>query len=178
MPDRELQEQISKSERKRQMLALQKLGVQLLKLSAKEWQQLALPDTLQEALELAQRIKNPEGKRRQLQYIGKLMRQIDAEPVEEYLRLREAGHQHKVRRFQALEQLRDDLIEARVSPEQVIVDYPQAERSQLGQLLRTARKERERQQSPRAARKLFRYLRELDELRQHEAAIDAPDSPE
>lgn len=172
MLDDESPDKPSKSERKRQMLALQKIGEQLLEVPEREWSRLGMPENLVEALQLAGRIKSREGKRRQLQYVGKLMRQIDTAAIEAFLQERQAGHQQKLRRFHALEKLRDALIEGDAEPEQVLAEYPQADRSQLAQLVRGARKEQQREQAPRSARKLFRYLRELEELQEHEAGLN------
>ncbi len=173
MPDSHDVDKPSKSELKRQMLALQKLGEQLLTLPRGELDRLALPDQLVDALLLAQRIKSREGRRRQLQYIGKLMRTIDAEPIQRVIEQRETGHREKNQQFHALEQLRDTLIAGdNADLDQALTSYPHADRSRLSQLVRTARKERDREQAPRAARKLFHYLRELEELQQHEATAN------
>ena len=167
----------SKSELKRQMLALQKLGEQLLALPQKELDSLALPEQLMDALMLAKRIKNREGKRRQLQYIGKLMRNIDAEHIRQKLLQRDQLDQQKNHQFHALEQLRDELVSNGVTAvEPVLGRYPDADRSRLKQLVRSAVKETQLQQPPKSARKLFRYLRELEELQQQSAPqATAPD---
>ncbi len=157
-------EKLSKSAMKRQMTELQELGEQLLTLSPAELEQVPLPENLREALTLARRIKAREGRRRQLQFIGKLMRSIDAEPIRRYLLERERGQQQAQRRFHQLEQMRDRLVDNGPGEiEQVIARFPDADRTRLGQLVRNAARERERQQPPSSARKLFRYLRELDE---------------
>lgn len=154
----------SKSELKRQMTELQKLGEQLLQLQPRELEDMQLAEPLMEAVLLARRINSREGKRRQLQYIGKLMRSIDAEPIRLQLLQREQGHQQINRQFHQLEQLRDQLIGNGVSEiDSVIARFPSADRTRLGQLVRAARKEQEQQQAPKSARKLFRYLRELAE---------------
>jgi ribosome-associated protein len=160
-------QQPSKSERKRQMLALQKLGEQLLCYSPAEWDNMALPEPLTEALLLANRIKSREGRRRQLQYIGKLMRSVDAEAISQQLRQRQQGDQQKIRQFHSLERLRDQLInDGPPAVERTLERFPQAQRSRLKQLVRTAIKEQQRQQPAKAARKLFHYLRELAEHEQ------------
>ena len=144
------------------MLALQKLGEQLLHLPQKELDNMALPEQLMDALQLAGRINNREGRRRQLQYIGKIMRRIDAEPIRQRLLQREQGEQEKNHQYHLLEQLRDDLIsEGMPMIEQALHRFPAADRTRLSQLVRSARKEKQRQQPPKSARNLFRYLREL-----------------
>lgn len=75
----------SKTERKKSMHKLQDLGELLMGLNAGQWQQLELPENLQMALNEAQGISKHGAKRRQLQYIGKLMRQLDADILQEKL---------------------------------------------------------------------------------------------
>ena len=131
---------------------------------------MALPEPLVDALMLAKRIKNREGKRRQLQYIGKLMRNIDAEPIRQQLLQRDQLDQQKNQQFHALEQLRNELVDGGLSAvETALVRYPDADRSRLKQLLRSAAKEKQLQQPPKSSRKLFRYLRELEQLQQQNA---------
>ena len=74
-------ERPSKSQRKREMSALQALGESLLRLSAAELARIDLPEPLREAIAETARISSHEGRRRQLQYIGKLMRSTDVEPI-------------------------------------------------------------------------------------------------
>ena len=83
----------SRSAKKRQSTALQKLGEQLTQLDASARAALPLSADLAEALRLYDRIRDKEGRRRQLQYIGRLMREIDAGPIEEALAARTAAHQ-------------------------------------------------------------------------------------
>src|SRR3972149_4405780 len=74
-------EQPSKSQRKREMQALQKTGARLVELNADQLAQIELPERLLEAILEAQRIRDFEGRRRQMQYIGKLMREVDPAPI-------------------------------------------------------------------------------------------------
>jgi len=75
------EETFSKTKRKAEMLELQALGTTLLALPQAQLTALELPDALAAALREAQRVRSREGKRRQLQYIGRLMREVDAEPI-------------------------------------------------------------------------------------------------
>lgn len=154
----------SKTQLKREMEQLQELGSQLVKLPDKALAEVTLDEPLLDAIMLARRLKNREGLRRQLQYIGKLMRKTEVEPIADYLERRAGGHQEKVQEFHALEVLRDQLIDGSDSViEQCMADYPDADRSRLRQLVRTARKEKQGDKPPKAARKLFKYLRELSQ---------------
>ena len=83
----------SKSQRKRDMHALQELGEELVALQPARLRSLALPESLLEAIEQAQRISSREGRRRQLQLIGKLMRQVDADPIRDALAV--DGNRHR-----------------------------------------------------------------------------------
>lgn len=78
-------ERPSKSQRKREALALQRLGEQLVNLNSAQLAKMPLPEELQEAIRAAQGMTQRGARRRQLQYIGKLMRRIDVEPVHEAL---------------------------------------------------------------------------------------------
>jgi ribosome-associated protein len=155
---------VSKTRRKREMEALQRLGEALLSFDAEALQQLGLPDQLLGALDTASRIKSHGARRRQLQYIGKLMRQVDTAPIEAAVHARQHQQSTNTRGFHQLEELREALItggDATLATVQQ--QFPQADRQRLRKLARQARKEREDQQPPKAARTLFRYLRELQE---------------
>ncbi len=152
----------SKSQRKRDMEALQKLGEALLPLADAELAKLPLTDELRSAVQQAKAIKAHGGRKRQLQYIGKLMRAIDAEPIRAALEQRQLRARAQTQRFHQWEELRDRLLrDGEPVIEEICQRYPQAERQRLRQLHRQAVKEREREQAPKAARNLFRYLREL-----------------
>jgi ribosome-associated protein len=159
-------EKPSKSARKREMLALQELGEAIVKLSDGELALIPLEGELAAAVTLARRINNSnEGLRRQLQFIGKLMRQGDISAIEAAYRELQNGRQLLNQQFHQLEQLRDRLLaEGPSAMNEVLELYPQVDRQHLRQLINAAAKEREAAQPPAAARKLFRYLREAAEL--------------
>lgn len=161
----ELDARPSKSERKREMQALQELGEAIVGLSEGELASIPLEGLLAEAIAVARRITSHEGLRRQLQYIGKLMRESDTEAIEAAYQELMNGRQQLNQRFHLLEQLRDRLIAAGPNAmSEVLEDYPDADRQHLRQLISSAIKEREQNKPPAAARKLFKYLRELAEL--------------
>lgn len=154
----------SKSQRKRDMDALQALGEALLPLPDTVLAQLPLNDDLLAALHLAKTIKAHGGRKRQLQYIGKLMRTVDPAPIRAALEQRQQDARAETQHFHQLEDLRDRLLrDGDPVIDEVCGRYPEAERQRLRQLHRQATKERERQQPPKAARSLFRYLRELED---------------
>lgn len=158
-------EKPSKSARKREMQALQDIGAAIVKLSDGELATIPLDGELQDAILTARRIKSHEGLRRQMQFIGKLMRRIDTAAIEAALHDLEHGRQLHNQQFHRLEKLRDELLEAGVGAmDKVLEPYPHADRQHLRQLIGAATKEKEQQKPPAAARKLFRYLRELADI--------------
>ena len=110
------------------------------------------------------KIKKHGGLKRQLQYIGKLMRNMDVEFIQVYLESLKQIHQNASRQFHELEQWRDRLIdEGDPAINEILSQFPNADRQHLRQLVRKASAERKKETEPRAARILFRYLRELTE---------------
>ena len=166
MQDTDYEEQtgISKSQRKRDLDELKSLGWKLLEFSDDALRQLLLPDTLLEALRTAKKITAHGARKRQMQYIGKLMRDIDAAPVRAAIEAREHQQDINTRGFHLIEELRDRLIvEGDSAVPDVLAQFPRTDRQHLRKLVRQARKEHEARQPPRASRQLFRYLRELQE---------------
>ncbi len=118
---------------------------------------------LRAAIELAQRIKM-EGRRRQLQLIGKMLRQRDVEPIRQALDKLKNRHNQQVVLFHKLENLRDRLIDQGDDAiAEVLNLWPDADRQQLRTLIRNAKKEKEGNKPPKSARQIFQYLRELAE---------------
>ncbi|MCO6561103.1 MAG: ribosome-associated protein, partial [Gilliamella sp.] len=120
---------VSKSEIKRDAEALKKLGIELVKLSKNELEKIPLDEDLTYAIELAQKIKK-EGYRRQIQYIGKLLRNRDIDPISQALDKLKNRHNQQISLFHKLEKLRDELI-ATGDAETIIGLYPTADRQQL-----------------------------------------------
>jgi ribosome-associated protein len=166
MQDTEYDEQpeISKSRRKRDLDELKALGWKLLDFSDDALRQLLLPDKLLEAIRTAKQITAHGARKRQMQYIGKLMRDIDDAPVRAAIEASEHQQDTSTRAFHLIEGLRDRLIaEGDTAIPDVLAQFPRTDRQHLRKLVRQARKEHETKQPPRAARLLFRYLRELQE---------------
>lgn len=152
---------VSKSEMKRDMTALQTLGEELVALKPSVLAHFPLPEELAHAIKEAQRFKL-EARRRQLQYIGRLMRNIDIEPIQAALDKLRNKHDQQSAQFHKVEQWRDRLIqEGDTAIEAIMQDYPLADRQQLRQLVRQANKELQTQKPPKAARELFQQLRAL-----------------
>ncbi|TKI06887.1 ribosome biogenesis factor YjgA [Martelella alba] len=156
---------VSKSEIKRDAEALKKLGVELVELGKSSLERIPLDDDLREAVALAQRIKM-EGRRRQIQLIGKMLRARDVEPIRQALDKLKNRHNQQVTLLHKLETLRDRLIErGDEALEEVMALYPAADRQQLRTLVRNAQKERTAGKPPKSARQIFQYLRDQAEDR-------------
>ncbi len=155
---------VSKSQLKRESHALQALGEELVRLPPAKLAKIPMPKELAEAVELARRIKARGGLKRQLQYIGKIMRSIDAEPIEKALDDLKNAAGKEAAKFHRLEQWRDRLIdEGDTALEQLLEEFPHADRQHLRQLMRNAQREAAKQKPPKSAREIFRYLRDLAE---------------
>ena len=152
---------VSKSEIKRDAEVLKKLGVELVNLSKNEISKIPLDEDLLYSIELAQKIKK-EGYRRQIQYIGKLLRNRDIEPITHALDKLKNRHNQQVAMFHRLEKLRDELIETG-DAESIMELFPTADRQQLRTLARSAKKELAANKPPKTARQIFQYLKELSE---------------
>jgi ribosome-associated protein len=152
----------SKSQVKKEMLALQALGEKLVELSADQIKKIDMPLELLDALLFARTIKKGEARRRQLQYIGVLMREADPEPIRKALDIIGRGQLQDAKQIEELERWRDGLVEGSDGLlEEIVSRFPGAERQTLRRLVLSARKEREGNKPPKASRALFRFLRAL-----------------
>src|ERR1700678_2644432 len=130
------EQRLSKSARKREAASLQELGVKLSALPDQEIKALDLPESLFVALRDLRRLPSHGAQVRQRQYIGKLMRKIDPEPVLAKLAERKRSHDLEIRHFQQIERWRDRLLsEPREGVEELLQAYPQVDRPALLKLL-------------------------------------------
>ena len=154
-------EWVSKSEMKRESLALRKLGDTLVKLEPFELAKVPLDEDLAEAVALAHRLHGKhEGLRRHMSYLGKLLRLRDVTEIQKAL----AGFEHKTTvssvKFHKLELWRDRLIkEGDKGVNAIMSEYRQLDRQKLRQLARIGRKEMAAGLPPAAFRELFQYLK-------------------
>jgi ribosome-associated protein len=155
----------SKSQVKREMTALQKLGEQLVDMNDKQLATIPLDDNLLNAIHEARKMPQREARRRHLQFIGKLMRAAEHEAIQEAVdRLQDKSDQyihlqHKIERY------RDLLLENDQQIFQNLINQcPGIDVQHLRQLVRSAQKEKEENKTPASARKLFAYIREQFEL--------------
>jgi len=152
----------SKSELKRQSRDLQDLGQALVDLPAAEFDALPVPEDLRDAIVAARRITSHGARVRQRLYIGKLLRNIDPEPIREALANRAEVDRQRVRREHVIEAWRDRLLADEPAAWTELVALVGADNlPQLRSLVRQARAERDAARAPSAARQLFRRLRDL-----------------
>ena len=151
---------VSKTKRKREMHELQALGVALVELS--ESQLGFLEEELRRAVLEAKRISAHEGRRRQMQYIGRLMRDIDPTPIRARLEEINGGSAQANARHKRLEALRGRLMADDAALTQFAATHPSADLQALRALIRNSRKEQKEGKPPRAYRELFRLLKSIE----------------
>jgi ribosome-associated protein len=142
--------------------ALQKLGEELLELPDSRLDAIGMDDNLRQALRAAKKITAHGGRKRQLQYIGKLMRQVDAEPLREAVAAFKLGHAVDQLRLHKLEALRDELVAGDERLQTYISEHPGVDVQQLRSLVRAARKDaadKPETRSGRGFRELFQFLK-------------------
>jgi ribosome-associated protein len=152
----------SKSQLKREAEAKQKLAERLVDISEANLAKMPLEHDLLEAVKTARKInRKKEGFRRQLQLLGKLMREVDTAPIESALNLLGNQHLQANAHFHYLEHARDSIVtQGNEAIERLVAKYPALDRQKLRQLQRKAVKESELNKPPIASRGLFKYLRE------------------
>jgi ribosome-associated protein len=130
----------SRAKQKAESDALQKLGIQLLDLPESRLKKLDLPEKLFDAVQEAKRISNFEGKRRQMQYIGKLMRKVDPAPIEAAVTAAKKGSATETLMLHRAEKWRDDLIAVDGVFQQWMNEFPDTDTQHLRSLIRQAKK--------------------------------------
>ena len=152
---------VSKSEIKRDAEDLKQLGEKIVNLTKNNLAKIPLNESLLDAIELAQRLQK-EARRRQLQYIGKLLRGIDVEPIREVLDKIENKHNQQQAMLHKIEKVRDELVEkGDVALTDLLNDYPDGDRQQLRNLIRSAQKERQQNKPSKAYREIYQMLKVL-----------------
>lgn len=153
--------EISKTKRKQAMNALQELGGALVALSEEQLARLALPETLREALRETRKIHQHGARRRQLQYIGKLMRGVDPAPIRAKLDQWDGASKAEAARLHRVEHWRNSLLERESALAELLTRYPGADAQHLRNLIRNARKEHLANKPPKNSRLLFKALRDV-----------------
>ena len=155
----------SKSQLKREMHALQELGVELVALPKDALKRMPMPESLDEAVRAARRITDHEGKRRQMQYVGKVMRGL---LDEETAALREALDKYKgvnkaeTARLHWIERTREQLLADDAALTEFIRQHPAVDPQEGRTLIRNARREAQQGKPPRYFRDLFQWIKNAD----------------
>jgi len=155
---------VSRTKKKQHVEELQKLGVALIALPAATLDALDLPLQLLAAVREAQRITSHGARRRQVQFIGKVMRKIDPEPVRAAVAAIAGQSAAAGARQKRLEQWRERLIADDAALTAFASDHAGADLQAMRTLIRNARKEIAESKPPRAQRELFRLIREFQEV--------------
>jgi ribosome-associated protein len=167
----------SKSMLKRAMHELQDLGEQLLAMPDARLKAIDMPERLRDALDDYKRTRSFEGKRRQLQYIGKVLRAVDAEPLREAVATFQLGHAQNALALHQAERWRADLLrEDKDMLTQWVAEFPDTDLQQLRALIRNARKDAAaapEQRNGRAYRELFQYIKKVLEAQDSASAPQA-----
>lgn len=152
----------SKTKAKEEVEALQDLGKRLVGVGNDRLKKLDIPESLRDAVLEAKRITSHGALRRQMQYIGKLMRDVDTDPIQEMLDELDGISNKANARFHALEKLRDRVIEDEAVITTLKNDHPDLDVSALRTLRRNAIKEQTEQKPPKAYRAIFQLLKNLE----------------
>ncbi|MGZ9030728.1 MAG: ribosome biogenesis factor YjgA [Burkholderiaceae bacterium] len=155
-------ERPSKTQRKKEMHALQALGQQLVDLSRDQLGRVDLPEELREAIDFAHKVTSHEGRRRHMQYIGKLMRQVDADDIRAAIGRATGESRAAVGLMHYAERWRDRLLADDDALTEFMAERPGADVQSLRATLRAARREHAAGQPAKHARELYRWLH--DEL--------------
>lgn len=156
-------EPISKTKLKAEADAAQDIGKKLIDLPKDRLIKLDLPEALFDAVKEAKRLTANGAIRRQKQYIGRLMRDIDIAPIVDQLQRWEGKHNEESAKFHTLERWRERLLKEETAVSEYIAANPQVDSQQLRTLIRNAQREEAAQKPPKSSRELFKLLREIAE---------------
>ena len=154
---------VSKTKRKQEMLELQSLGAKLVELPESQLEEMPMEDALRDAVLEAKRIKSHEAKRRQMQYIGRLMRDVDAAPLRERLEAITGHSAQAAAQHRRLEAWRERLLADDGALTAFAAEHPGADLQALRTLIRNTRKEQKEAKPPRSYRELFRLIKECSD---------------
>ena len=155
---------LSKTQRKHAMEELQSLGEALVALPADRLKKIDIPDELRDAVSTAQRMtRHDEAKRRQMQYIGRLMRKVEIDPIQTALAEARGDSASETARLHRLERLRSELLEDEKILQEIATLYPAIDLQHLRSLRRAALKEQQQNKPPRNFRAIFQLLKEADQ---------------
>jgi ribosome-associated protein len=171
-------ERPSKTKIKEAMHELQDLGAELTELSVGQLKKIVMPENLMDAIREFQKIPSHGARRRQMLYIGKLMRNIDDEPIRAGLALIRGESTAETARLHRLERMRTRLLEDESVLSEITTQWPGADLQHLRQLRRNALKEQEANKPPKNFRAIFQVLQDLDKNGVPSVDNDEPDADE
>ncbi|HEY6772515.1 MAG TPA: ribosome biogenesis factor YjgA [Oxalicibacterium sp.] len=157
-------ERPSKSELKRQMTALQKLGEELVAEPRDRLKRVPMPENVRDAILECQKIKDHEGRRRQLQYVGKVMRSLEEDEIAAIRKVLDSwkgASKAETAALHAIERQREKLLADDKALTQLLQNHPALDAQQLRTLIRNARKEQAENKPPKAYREIFQILKQL-----------------
>jgi ribosome-associated protein len=156
----------SKTRRKQEMHALQDIGEQLVSLNSKRLAELSLPESLMDAITEAKRLHKHEARRRQMQFIGRLMREVDPTPIQDKFAAWNSVNLQHTAWFHLMERWRDRLMVNKQALTELGQDYPESDLQRLRTLVRNAHKEKLANKPPKSFRAIF-----------HELQVIIPEAP-
>jgi ribosome-associated protein len=165
---------LSKTKIKKQMLDLQDIGEQLVGLGTDKLKELDLPERLYDAVCEMKHINKFGAQRRQMQYIGRLMRDVEPAPIIARLEAWSGKSQKHIAWLHRVERWRDRLLEDETALTALLAEHPTADAQRLRSLIRNALKEKELGKPPKSYREIFQVLRDI----LPEQSIHAPESHE
>ncbi len=151
----------SKTKIKKQMHELRDLGKELTELGKDQLAQLDIPENLRDAIREMKNINKFGAIKRQMQYIGKLMRDVDTAPILAKLNVWKGRSQQHIAYTHQLERWRDRLMESDAALTELLAAHPQADAQRLRTLIRNAQKEMEAGRPPKNYREIYQVLREI-----------------
>ncbi len=151
----------SKTQRKREMAALQHIGVELVELNAAQLVQMELPELLLEAVLEGQRIRDFEGRRRQMQYIGKLMRGVDPAPIRARLEQWSGVSREHTALQHLAERWRERLVDEENALAMFAAEYAAGDLQRLRSLLASIERDKAAGRPLKNYRELFRMVRRI-----------------
>ncbi len=157
-------ERPSKSQLKREMTALQKLGAELVAEARDRVKRIPMPEDVREAILTCQQISDHEGRRRQLQYVGKKMRTLDRDElaiIQATIDSWNGASKAETAALHALERQRDKLLADDQALTTLCTKFPQIDMQQLRTMIRNARKEQAESKPPKAYREIYQLLKSL-----------------
>ena len=153
----------SKTKQKEVMHELRDLGAELVELSVGQLKRINVPENIFDAVRDCQKITAHGARRRQIQYLGKLMRSVDDEPIRAGLALLRGESSAETARLHRLERLRVRLLEDEAVLTEIAAQWPGVDLQHLRTLRRNALKEKENNKPPKNFRAIFQILQELDQ---------------